>query len=274
MAVERIGLSTYGLMWSLGDGAFPFEPDAPDLTLHDFVDRAIDWGVDTVQFADNRPLDSLPAAERRRLIDRVHEAGMSIEIAVRGADPEHLRAQLRLAIEADSSLLRTVLGTPGVRPISADDAIAAIAPLRREFEAAGVMLALENYDHLPVAELARVVDTLGEWTGVCLDTVNSFGALEGPSIVIDTLSPRTVNLHVKDFEVVRAPHTMGFSIEGRPAGTGRLSVPDLFARLRDRPPLTAVLELWTPPQEDLAATRRLEQSWAGESLSYLRSLVA
>ena len=33
------------------------------------------------------------------------------------------------------------------------------------------------------------------------------GALEGPDVVVDTLAPHVVNLHVKDFDVVRfEPH--------------------------------------------------------------------
>jgi sugar phosphate isomerase/epimerase len=274
MPVTRVGLSTYGLMWCLGSGAEPFEPEPPALTLDELASLAIEWGVDVVQFADNRPLDELDQHERRALIERLHAHGVGIEIAVRGADRAHLTSALDVALDAGSSLLRTVLGTPGVRPITADEAIAHLAPLQERFENAGVVLALENYDHLSTKELARISRTLGPWTGICLDTVNSFGALEGPDVVIATLADLTVNLHAKDFEVVRAVHTMGFSIEGRPAGEGRLDLPGLFERLSGRPDMSAIVELWTPPQESLAATRSLELDWARRSVSHLRSLVA
>lgn len=273
MPVTRIGLSTYGLMWSLGSGGDTFPRAEPALTLDDVVTLAMEWEVDAVQFADNCPLDSLDRTARARLLQRLHDAGMSVEIAVRGADRANLLAAVDLALEAGSSLVRTVLGTPGVEPISADEAIERLAPLQTRFEETGVMLALENYDFLSTAELARIVRTLGPWAGVCLDTVNSFGALEGPDLVIETLADLTVNLHAKDFEVVRAAHTMGFSIEGRPAGDGRLDLPSLFSRLSDRPAMTAVIELWTPPQESLAATQSLEQEWARRSAAQLRSLL-
>lgn len=173
-------MSTYGLMWSLGEGAPPFGSAAAGLSLWEMVDLAGDWKLDTVQFADNRPLDALPVPERRRLVNRVHDTGMTIEIAVRGADPEHLLTQLRLAKESGAALLRTVLGTPGIPPITADTAIANLAPLQPEFERAGIPLALENYDHLPTAELARISRTLGPWTGICLDTVNSSEPWKAP----------------------------------------------------------------------------------------------
>ena len=67
--------------------------------------------------------------------------------------------------------------------------------------------------------------------GVCLDTVNSFGALEGPAVVVEALAPLAVNLHVKDFVVTRHSSQMGFTVEGRPAGQGSLDVPWLFREL-------------------------------------------
>jgi hypothetical protein len=33
---------------------------------------------------------------------------------------------------------------------------------------------------------------------------------------------------------------------------------------------TAILELWTPPEPELADTIRKEARWAGESMEYLR----
>ncbi len=99
--------------------------------------------------------------------------------------------------------------------------------------------------------------------GICLDTVNSFGALEGPAVVVENLGPLTVNLHLKDFAVRRAGHKMGFTVEGTPAGDGRLDIPWLLGRLRElgRDP-NAILELWVPPEADLEKTVAKELEWA------------
>ncbi len=112
------------------------------------------------------------------------------------------------------------------------------------------------------------------WVGICLDTVNSFGALEGPQVVVDTLGPLTVNLHVKDFTIFRASHMMGFTVEGRPAGQGKLDIPWLLGELkRHGRECNAILELWTPPESSLDETIRKEQQWAEESVTYLRKLI-
>jgi sugar phosphate isomerase/epimerase len=67
---------------------------------------------------------------------------------------------------------------------------------------------------------------------------------------------------------------MGFVIEGRPAGQGRLDVPWLLSRLRstDRD-VNAIVELWTPPEPTLADTLNKEKTWAAESVTYLRDLI-
>jgi sugar phosphate isomerase/epimerase len=83
-----------------------------------------------------------------------------------------------------------------------------------------------------------------------------------------------VNLHVKEFVVRRASHNMGFTVEGAPAGQGMLDVPWLLGRLRElgKDP-NAILEQWTPPEADLAATIAKEDAWAVESIAYLRRLI-
>jgi 3-oxoisoapionate decarboxylase len=67
---------------------------------------------------------------------------------------------------------------------------------------------------------------------------------------------------------------MGFVVQGCPAGGGRLDIPSLFSTIRRyRDDVTAVLELWTPPQESLESTIETERRWAEESVSYLKALL-
>ena len=74
--------------------------------------------------------------------------------------------------------------------------------------------------------------------------------------------------------MVRASHMMGFSVEGRPAGRGQLNIPWLLQALRDLGcDVNAIVELWTPSEETLAATIAKESAWAAASVSYLRSLI-
>ena len=72
----------------------------------------------------------------------------------------------------------------------------------------------------------------------------------------------------------RAGHNLGFVVEGRPAGQGQLDVPWLLTRLRNfGRDCNAILELWTPPADDIEATIALEERWAQASVDYLRTLI-
>jgi sugar phosphate isomerase/epimerase len=179
-----------------------------------------------------------------------------------------------LAIELNSPILRVVTDTVGHQP-SAEEIVATVRGLVPTLEDGDVTLAIENHDRFDCETLIDILQRIdSEHVGICLDTVNSFGALEGPARVVEALGPWTVNLHVKDFTVIRASHQMGFVIEGRPAGQGRLDVPWLLSRLRstDRD-VNAIVELWTPPEPTLADTLTKETTWAAESVTYLRDLI-
>ncbi|MCL4506624.1 MAG: hypothetical protein M1434_00145 [Chloroflexi bacterium] len=83
-----------------------------------------------------------------------------------------------------------VYDDPSIAPCNAE-VVQTLLPLRAEFERAGVVLAIENHDRF-----AGIARKLGGCAGICPDTANSFGALEGPGIVLETLGPLTVNVHV------------------------------------------------------------------------------
>jgi len=265
----RLGLSSYTYTWAVGVPGS--EPDRP-LTAEDLLERASGLGVPVVQFADNLPLHDLDVHDLAR---RARTLGVDLEVGTRGIDRDNLLRYLEIATAVGSPLVRIVVDTADHHP-GPQEVMDRLGALRSEFTAAGVTLALENHDRFTAAELAGVVHTLGDdWTGVVLDTVNSFGALEAPDVVIGTLAPLAVNVHVKDFAITRAGHMMGFTIEGRPAGRGRLDIPVLIARIRQhRADITAVLELWTPPQESLASTIDTERRWAEESIAYLRPMLS
>ena len=264
----RLGLSSFTYTWAVG---VPGSEPPRRLSAGDLVERAAGLGVPVVQFADNLPLHDLDVPELAR---RAGTLGVDLEVGTRGIDRDNLLGYLEIATAVGSPLVRIVVDTADHHP-GPQEVVDRLGGLRSEFTAAGVTLALENHDRFTAAELAGIVHALGDdWTGVVLDTVNSFGALEGPDVVIGTLAPLAVNVHVKDFAITRAGHMMGFAIEGRPAGRGRLDIPALLARVRQhRAGVTAVLELWTPPQQSLASTIDTERRWAEESVAYLRPLL-
>jgi sugar phosphate isomerase/epimerase len=229
-----------------------------------------------LQVADNLPLDPLSDASLAAFAGRAAAAGVALEVGTRGIAPDRVRRYLGIATAVGSPILRVVVDSVGHRP-SPDEVVALLAPHAPAFRAAGVLLAIENHDRFRVAALRSIVERLGEdWVGICLDTVNSFGALEGPAVVVQALAPLAVNLHVKDFVVTRHGSQMGFTVEGRAAGQGALDVPWLLDELAraGRTDLTAVVELWTPRGPSIEETVATERRWARESVTHLRPLVA
>lgn len=267
----KLGIGSYTFTWAVG---VPWNlPESP-LNACGLVDRAVQLGVGLVQIADNLPLDRLTAAELDALEAHAAESGVSVEVGTRGIGPDHLARYLELAQRFHSGILRVVIDTPDHRPVE-DEIVGILSGFVPALERAGVCLAIENHDRFKARTLARIVErTASPMVGICLDTVNSFGALEGPELVLDALGPWVVNLHVKDFTIERAGHMMGFVVEGRPAGSGRLDVPWLLGELRahGRDP-DAILELWTPPQATLPETIAKEAEWATASIAYLRRLI-
>jgi sugar phosphate isomerase/epimerase len=267
----RLGISSYTFSWAVGvPGREPASPVGP----MELLDKAVQLGVRVVQVIDNLPLLGRPKGELLRFRQRADELGIQLEIGTSGISPEHLAEYLSLAQLLGSRIVRVLTDTAEHKP-TVEEVEALLRQSLPAYEKAGVCIAVENHDRLPTKVLAGILERIrSPFLGICLDTVNSFGALEGPEVVVENLAPWVVNLHVKDFWIRRANYQMGFVIEGRPAGQGRLDVPWLLKRLKEagRDP-NAILELWTPEQDSLEATIAKEDAWARESIEYLRTLI-
>ncbi len=267
----QLGISSFTYTWAVGVPGHP--PERP-LTAVELLDKAADLGLSLVQICDNLPLDRLSPADRDVFERHAADLGIGVEVGTRGIAVNHLRTYLHLAERLHSPILRTITDTADHRP-SEDEVVETLKSAMPDFERAGICLALENHDRFKVQTLVRILERIGsDYAGICLDTANSFGALEGPDVVVAALGPWAVNVHVKDFAVQRASHKMGFSVEGRPAGKGQLDIAWLLQTLRAQGrDLNAILELWTPPDESLAATIAKEAAWATESVAHLRRLI-
>lgn len=261
----KAGLGSYTYTWACG---VPGHPPAEPLTALALCQRAAALGAEVVQLCENVPLP-------REDWPRLKETGLEIEIGTRGLLGEHLADAWAAAEYFGAPFVRLVMDRDGHEP-SYDEALRLLQPWAARARDTGIRVAIENHDRFPAAVLARLVEELGpDAAGVTLDTVNSFGALEPPDVVIDALAPHVLSLHVKDFTIRRVPSQMGFVIEGCPVGAGRLDVPALLARVRatGRDP-HAIVELWTPLAATLEETISREEQWARESLTTLRQFIA
>lgn len=265
----RLGISSWTYPWAIGVSGFP--PPVRPIRLADLLERAAVLKVGVVQVADNLPLHELDSVELRDARDQALSLGLRIEIGTRGVEPAHLLRYLSLAVSFDAVLLRTLTRSVEQQP-SLEQAEKWIREVLPEFEAQGVTLGLENYEKHSCRDLAALVRRLeSSHAGICLDTVNSLGALETPEVVVETLAPLTVNLHIKDFVIDRVPQMMGFVVSGAPAGAGWLAIPWLLEQMPPGRNVSAILEQWPPLRESVEATVAMEQEWAERGVQYLRS---
>lgn len=258
----QLGISSYSYPWAVGvPGSVPPEP----LGASALVQKAQHFGLSRVQFGDNLPLHEVEQ------VAALGQMGLQIEAGTRRLEAQHLRRYLAIATKVGSPFLRVVIDDTGYTP-SESQAIAVIGQVIDEFRQAQVVLAIENHDRFSVASLRRIIQaTDPQWVGVCLDTANSLGVGEGLQEVVMGLAPYTVNLHVKDFNIERVPHKMGFVVRGCPAGQGMLNVPWILEHLAPyRRCLSATLEVWSNPLADLPSTLAQEEAWVVQSLQYLK----
>lgn len=268
----RLGLGSYACAWAIGVPGY--DPPQMPMRALDLLRFADELGLRVVQYADNLPLHMLSADERTALRAAAKRRGMAIEVGTRGIATEHLREYIEITRYFGSPILRVVIDTATHHP-EPGEIVTLVRAVLPDLKAAGVTLAIENHDRFKVATLAGIIETLNDMNvGICLDTVNSFGALEGPDVVVAALGQYVVNLHVKEFIVRRLSHNLGFEVTGLPAGQGMLDMPALLNALgqhgRD---LNAIIELWPAPEATIEATVAKERAWVVESVAYLRTLI-
>jgi len=264
----RLGLGSYAFRWSIGIGER--RPPVP-MSAAEVLEAAAALGFELVQYADNLPLHELPEAELETLGERAAALGLVLEIGQQGADMELLARYLDIASRLGASLVRLAL--------DAADAAEGQDALRRAFDRAaesaaarGVTLAIENHFGFPSERLASLITSVdSEHLGVCLDVANSICAGEWPEETIGRLAPYTVNLHLKDYDIVPDPHGVGFRVLGTPLGEGRLDIGEVIATLEGaRRDYNVVLEHWLPGDDGLDALAAREREWIARSASVAR----
>ncbi len=262
----NLGISSYTYTWATGvPGKEPPRPwDETDL-----LEMAVKLAVDSIQIADNLPLHTFSEKRLHTLKEKAGHCGLKLEVGARGMTAEQLDRYTDIAVMLDSPILRFVIDGPGFVP-SVEEVIGIIRGILPRLEANKIHLAIENHDRLKATEFKQIVKAFhGENVGICLDSVNSMGAGEGIEFVTSMLAPYTFNLHIKDFIIERHSHMMGFTIKGCPAGEGQLPLSWMLEQLGPSC-RSAVLELWTPPEDTIEKTILKEQDWAEKSILYLR----
>ncbi|MEO8470593.1 MAG: sugar phosphate isomerase/epimerase family protein [Chryseolinea sp.] len=265
-----LGISSFAYGWSVGvPGQMPECPLSPT----DLVNRTVDFGLSCLQIGDNLPVGLLNEESRKELRDLLTRNNIRFEIGARKLTAEHLEQYIDLASYFNAPLLRFVVDGDDYEPDSSEIVriiIKALPTLVKH----KIVLGIENHDRFKASELAEIMEAFDHPNvGICLDCVNSLGAGEGLEHVIKILAPYTVNLHIKDFNIHRLSHQMGFNVTGTPAGQGMTNVPRLIEHLSKYERCkSAVLEQWVTPAPSMGETVNKEEQWAIESIQYLKEL--
>jgi sugar phosphate isomerase/epimerase len=270
--MTMLGLGTYAVAWAIGVPGYE-QPRAP-LDAFGVLQCADELGLRLVQFADNLALHPLTESQLMAIRDEAQRRRIALEVGTRGIQTAHLHRYIEIATLLGSPILRVIIDTPDHHP-SPDEVVALIEAALPALQAHHVTLAIENHDRFRTKVLAGIIERLNTpHVGICLDTVNSFGALEGPEVVVETLGRYAVNLHLKEFIVKRAGHAMGFEITGRPAGQGMLDIPWLLGKLDSfGRSYNTILETWLPMQATIEETAAMEMRWARQGVQYMRQFI-
>jgi 3-oxoisoapionate decarboxylase len=264
-----IGLGTYSFFWQWQSTA-----DEP-LSLADMVDKTADWDVTVFQICDYPLIEAYDDAALSALRSHAADRGVRLELGTRGVRPEHLDRYVRLADALDVTLVRSMVNAADHRP-TVDESVDLLRKAIPAYEAAGVTVALETYEQIPVRDLVRIVQAVeSPALGICLDPGNCVAGLELPVTTVELTAPHVRNIHVKDFAFSRRDGWVGFTFAGCPLGEGLLDYRHLVDTVRpDERGMSQIIEHWLPWQGDSATTIQIEDQWTVHDIHYLRSQAA
>lgn len=264
----QLGIGSYALAWSIG---VPEHEIQHPLSATDLIRITNLNQLHLVQLADNFPLAEYNQEQLADIKNTATSHRVKLEIGGRGLNEKKIAKYLDLCDFFDSRLLRMVIDNGEYQP-DLPSVIDLIKNSLSEFKSKGVQLAIENHDRLTCREFVSLIEGVGdEQVGICLDTVNSFARGEGLETVLDILLPYTINLHIKDFTIVRLSHNMGFHITGTPAGEGMLPLENILERLEQTKRCeTAIIELWPAPESNAEKSSKKELDWLETSIKNLK----
>jgi sugar phosphate isomerase/epimerase len=178
---------------------------------------------------------------------------------------------LTISLTLGATFVRSMLSDGNSLP-SIEDAEQWLRQELPHWEAAGVTLALETYEQVPVTELVDLVARIDSPSlGICLDPANSVAALENPRETVERCAPYVAGLHIKDFSFTRHEQWVGFQLSGTPLGHGLLDYRHLMDTVRpEERGIHRVVEHWLPWQGTQTETIRLEREWTTTALAYMK----
>lgn len=292
MRKMKLGLHTYTLhLWGLGQNwGIQAEPRPKDITLMQLMDLAVDWGLDGLHITgadletkDDVRLEEVAQAARDHGLYLEYNFSLNEEFDPRLNDTFEHAAYIAHKLGADLAKVsldirreRPLYGScfhPTVMRQLADiyDVIIAALPVIEKY---GIKFALENHTETYADEVLWLIDKVNHpLIQCCVDTVNSFGVLEGPEEAVGKLAPRAICNHFCDHKLSRDQY--GARFHGVAIGDGDIDcqrVVDLIRRVSPTDRITFEIE-WDMEDDTLEEAKQKQMEACIKSIKYCRDVL-
>lgn len=279
----KVGIDSYCYHRYFGE-IYPDQKD-PGVrwSFHDFVDRAVQLGVDGVSlescfFESLEPgyLSDMKAVLDERKLERVLAWGHpdGLEGGRNEAAWREMNALIPKAQYMGADIMRIVASSLMFRNEPHGPQLDAVVRMLKESVKiaadCGVVLAIENHIDYTSAEILQILERVGsEHLKVNFDTGNTLRMMEDPVAAARRLGPYTVATHTKDLDACRhvRPEEW-FFFSSVPVGTGLIDMPAVALALKESG-YDGVLAVESDHHKD----NQDEDALVAQSVAYLKKLV-
>lgn len=292
MRKMKLGIHTYTLhLWGLGQNwGIQAEPRPKDISLMQLMDMAVEWGLDGLHITgadlesrEDSRLEEVAAAARDHGLYLEYNFSLDEEFDPRLNDTLENAAYVAHKLGADIAKVSLDIRRP--RPLYGSCfhplVMKQLSDIYSDFMAAlpvitkyGIKYAVENHTETYADEILWLVDKINHpLIHCCVDTVNSFGVLEGPEVAVQKLAPRAICNHFCDHKLSRDQY--GARFHGVAIGDGDIDcqrVLDLIRKVSPTDRITFEIE-WDVAGDTLEEAKRKQMDACIRSIKYCRDVL-
>jgi sugar phosphate isomerase/epimerase len=287
----RLGIHSYALhLWGFGQNWCVHEPYPKAMDIIHLMDWAKENRLDGLHITgcdletkDNARLAEVASAAKERGLYLEYNCSLDEEFDARlnetfesGVLVAHKLgaeiAKFNLDIRRPKPLYGSCLNPSVMRQLAdIHDRIKAALPIIEKYN---MPIAIENHTETYADEVLWLINSVNHpLVKVCVDTVNSFGVLEGPEEAVNKLAPHAICNHLCDHELTRDQY--GARFHGVAVGDGDMDIPKIvgfFRRVCLTDKITFEIE-WDMENDTLEDARKKQMDACKRSISYLRDVI-
>ena len=292
MRKMRLGMHSYTLhLWGLGQNwGIHAAPYPKAITLMELMDKAVEWGLDGLHITgadletkDDKHLAEVAAAAKAHGLYLEYNCSINEEFDTRLN--ETFESAVTVGSKLNAELVKFSLDIRRERPLYGScfqsavmrqladihDKIMKALPTIEKYN---IPVALENHTETYADEVLWLVKSVNHpLVGVCSDTVNSFGVLEGPEAAVEKLAPYATCIHFCDHKLDRDQY--GARFHGVAIGDGDIDVQKVLDLTRAKSPtdkITFEIE-WDMGSDSLEVAKKKQMDACVRSIKYLRNVL-